>query len=1283
VKRQLEKKPTKPVKESAVGETSIFTSVTTGLTGFLSDRSLRSLYRETSSVRRCVDHIAESIANLPREYKVALRGKKDEIVKSLFERETVTGETFRDVLIAVSIDMLVLNKGVLVPLLTLGKQLTGFTARDAATFYPVYEKDGRLRGYVQQTQSGRIYKFLPSEVIFVRLVPRTYSSNGLPILESLTYELTSYLKNLVKSDPESRKPIGTFIFTNNIDEDVINRFQEDLTTLLSGDKVKIPLIWGAGEGKWVELAKQFDIQMISAFLDRLDWLVRSAFGFVPPGSNLLQASPGADLMFSTLVPQVAKAIEDKMNRFLEPYGISFRFKIPPVHSIERIIEGTKSGLIAPNEARQFMNLPPFEGGNQVSVLQPKGLTPVGSTEQLNLPSSTPESTAEPIHKSTSESVLESVTRTEPSLQRAVSLEDLHLLHNAEFALDEKRAKFIINRVKLVKQFQEELKKEVDKFREKFEEKSILRQEASVLPPSTSFLLRLSALMDDYRTDAFELGFDRVNDFWRPSEYDREQVRKIIDEYSDVVTKDAINRWKSRIDKANSDAKRGNWDVVYEDLNRLVLSVLAAGGLAVFFANLPLVVISRLFEKSQGIVLRWVGIEDDVTCKVCAAMIGRVFRPSVLELLQTWPGYGTLCGHNCRCSLEPISDVSLASYNKWIGNKISVKDLQKWGTEAEAIFSNLLKGIDARVAKVLEKTPPLREPAYLALFKEVNLTDAKSPRYDAIKNVLELPRTFSDSQIREAFVDSVAINLLYRFDLMDPRQPFSAQLQSLLLNTRKNLWDKQLKKILPSELKDDWLAGNKEAFKGISFQLFDIPQSAYFDPREFFMQMFRASIFSPQRLDIEGMTAFRELLGSTFWTPNTYENWLNRVYKVRPIPWRSTRSTDQIISAIPVVDPEFKSQLTTILQKYSTLRVPSFWSGLQTIRLSNAARYDATYLLDVDYKDFVKSFNGVITTTPNDFQFLHELGHHVFERHFIPFSYMRDAFALMYRDRILVPLYEQILPYLDEKQAQKFMGYINGVLKASEERSLGSYLVASRDTFEKEIFEPLEGVLPRAMQNWALPIRPYALRKIDETFAEIFATFFERPTVLYFSDPELYVFMESLLQNLAVRPESLISKHPLWSRVYEAALRAGFTRKQLDKLLPKLLWAHYKEGVDPEEIVELFAKASLEDEKELRKVISKKIDELGKAPEKKKLASKESKPKIKKPVTVPKKIVTLREVSQLLKERLKLKKSELETLVSIIAEDVIKNKKSLIDLYSKLESMTKEELQKWIKDLLKK
>ena len=125
------------------GVTSFDTSIQWSYTTSLQASVLRQIYRDTNTIRRCVDQIATTIAGLPFEVKVSHPFKKG-VISALFEGVGPTGETFKEVLQACVVDMLVVNKGVILPVFTLGSQLKSFTARDAGTFAPVFRRDGAV-----------------------------------------------------------------------------------------------------------------------------------------------------------------------------------------------------------------------------------------------------------------------------------------------------------------------------------------------------------------------------------------------------------------------------------------------------------------------------------------------------------------------------------------------------------------------------------------------------------------------------------------------------------------------------------------------------------------------------------------------------------------------------------------------------------------------------------------------------------------------------------------------------------------------------------------------------------------------------------------------------------------------------------------------------------------------------------------------------------------------------------------------------------------------------------
>ena len=1275
VERQLSKQETPKIREKAKGELSIPSILPYLLaTGRIEASQLRRIYQETSVIHECVDEIARSILLLPRTFKTSLKGKQSEIEDLLFKRKYVTGETFSEVVKASIVDLLILNRGVILPLLTVGGKLSGFTARDASTFHPVYEKSGSLRGYIQKVGISKVYKFTPGELIYMKFSPLTFSHNsGYSIIESLTYEIASWLKNLIRSDPYKQKPSGVFVLENELGDDIINRFQEDLTSLIRGDKVRIPVIWGS-KGNWVDLVKQFDVQMISSILEKLDWIVRNAFGFTSPSASLASPQSSPDLVSSSLVPEIARILEENFNIFLKNYGAEISFIVPPVKTLNQLVLGIKSGLIKPNEARQFMGLEAVKGGNELTILQPKGLTPVGKATQPPPQSPPPETKAQDL-------------KGDLDLIRNLSFNDLKDLKNLSLLQEPAVAEFVFKRLQLVRKLRKDLRDRSKRFQDVYSDHLMLRSSSSFTPDIT-FIADVNRLLDGYIEPALDLGFERVKEYWERSEYPEDQIRKEALEMIQRAREEAQHNWNERFSRIDQSAQKGIWDTVETELANLARSVVAAAGFITFITSLPLTLVGRLFERSQGLVFRWVGIHDAATCTDCAALQGRIFSPSALELIQMWPGHGVRCVENCRCHLEPHGESVLSKFNDWIGKKISVRNLHSSTIMLGDLVQNQLKKLDSKIVKALMAESRLREPSYFAMFDEIKFGAVETPKFNLKTRSLIIPRDATAKEIREYFVDALSSNILTQYNLLNPKTSFAAELQALMVSSRKSIYNDYLSRILPKELKEAWLDGDLTAFKNYSLNVFDLPTEAYFDVEKFFSAMLKTSILSPQRSDIVGMKAFQELVGNSFWSPQNYETWLNRVYRTRPVPWRATLSTDRVLNRISFIDDGIKDSVEGVLRTFPALRVPAFWEGLEGIKLGKTSAYNASYFLEGSYDDFVKSFTGEIKATGDPYQLLHEIGHHVFERQLVPRSMMQEAYSYIYRDKILIPFYEQALPQITESQAIKFMGYMNNMLEASASNQLSPFLLGSRELFMKEIFTPIYPSLQNTLRQWSLPIRLYALQSPDETFAELFASYFFRPTVMYNADAELYVFMEKLLQNIAVSPEKVLTKNPLWQQIYQSVRALGVTKAEADKLLPELLKSHLRTDLSPEEMIAFFKEAAAEGSEDLKKQITNLISQYSKGPEKVEMRSTESivKTSAKAKAVTPKvSTVTLKDISKFLEGPLKLTDEEVKKALSKIIDQTMSGKLTLKKVLEKLTAVQEgnKEAKKWLLNLLKK
>jgi len=1144
------------------GVTSFDTSIQWSYTTSLQASVLRQIYRDTNTIRRCVDQIATTIAGLPFEVKVSHPFKK-EVISAIFEGVGPTGETFKEVLQACVVDMLVINKGVILPVFTLGSQLKSFTARDAGTFAPVFRKDGVLLGYIQEV-NGKKFEFKPDEVIVIAGVKRTYTIGSLSIIESLTYEITNLVYSLQRMHKKGRPPIGVFVVQEDVGKEVIEKLQADLTNLVQEQSTKVPILWGAGRGEWIDIVKQLDVQLITSFLDRMDWLVRSAFGFSNPGDSLGRQT-ARPLLYSTYTPHIVTAIQDQLNHFLRPYGINIRFKIPPAHTISELLLAARSGLISPNEARAFLHLPPAQGGDTLTILQPQGLTPVGGTKPPGGEAKPP--TQEPIVVTPARAESEDPFQ---EIKRAAELEYLESVRNLNLISDPKTADFVSKRMTLSMKLTKKLRKVHEELTEKLCEKFMLVR-ADVTPTLDPldkwFYTQIQNALKDVTPDALQAGYYWVDRYW-PS-YDKDYVDaetvRSLKKINDYMTR----QWTSKYQEVKKDAEKRDWDKVRDDLHKLLLSFLAAGAFVGYLTHLPLQAVTRFFTlKGKTIYYKWVGTGDENMCQDCREMHGKVFSQTELEFIGRWPGCGepykargVRCNGKCRCVLIPVDIEETRFEVDWLQKVIPVRGLHLPKSELLAIGA--LDHVDKKIRDILLKEPRLREPAYFALFDKITTTAAETPYYNPLENTLYIPAKATHSTVRSAFVDAVVENLMFRNNFLDPYSPITAQLAAIMQKAREDVWETRLWKVFRKvgielgkepyiKLEEAWKFGNLAPFEKFTLPL-DFPKEAYVDPMLFFKHMFRAVIFTPHR-EIPGKVAFEDFLASTLWTPSSYKKWVGKSLERLGRPWPAVTSVDAIMKRIPYVDEKIEPYIRSLLETYPFLRVPAIWEGLNYIGFSKTtSTFNASYILGRGYEKFMESFNSSIVATPNLYQILHELGHHIFERHVMYNTLLGSTYGQVYLYGILYPFVERATLYAkSEKEVAKLIGFLEYLVEKEQKGQLQAALLASSSYIRETLIKPLQDRLPEITKNLSIPLRVYAISDPAESFAELFATFVTKPTILRYSSPELYDYFLSLMKAVAVKPLAKLKTEGMWKEFVEAMKKLKLNPDQIREAIEATL-----------------------------------------------------------------------------------------------------------------------------------
>ena len=586
------------------GELSIFTDR-------LSADTLRLYYRESSVIRDCVDKIALTIADVPFVIETKV-GDPNKIKERLFGKAP-TGETFRDVLVAAITDLLVLDKCVILPVFTTGGALAGFVSRDAATFYPIRDESGVLKGYLQRMTYPKSYleKFDPSEVIFVKGFPKTYTASGTPIIEGLTYEIAAMVQSMLRLSSKAQGgsdsiPPGVLVFENLLGEEVLDRLQADLTSLAKGESgAKVPIAWGAGKALWVQIARELISQELVSLFDKFDWLVRKAFGYLPAGTALSAPAGGQVYPYSALVPHIAKALESHFNSFLWRFGVQIRFRVLPPITLNELLASLRAGLISPNDARRFIGFPPVKGGDQLTILNPQGLTPIGAP---GLPG--------PLEIPLPQSVPEKAEETQESVTRKMTEEEAQKVRNLSLLEDERVARFVKKRIELVQKYEKKTKELFRRFRNEFAERVALRRAVpSYVALYDQILSNLDAIFDEAKDEALTLGYDYASHWWSPGSYPRDDVQKEIDEAIKYFKENIMSKWEGRFSELHRHAEKAEWERVEDDLKRLSMSLMFGMGLAIAISLFPLIHIARYFDLLAGrdTRVKWIGILDGHTC----------------------------------------------------------------------------------------------------------------------------------------------------------------------------------------------------------------------------------------------------------------------------------------------------------------------------------------------------------------------------------------------------------------------------------------------------------------------------------------------------------------------------------------------------------------------------------------------------------------------------------------------------------------------------------------------
>jgi HK97 family phage portal protein len=290
----------------------------------LSPSTLRRMYQYNCVVRMAVDTIINEVTSakwdiMPKEKDQELdeensqaQKKKIKEVKSFFEKPNKNRENFRTILEKLMRDMLLLDAGVLEKTRTSSGKLAEIYAIDGGTIRIDADRHGTIGGYWQilEQEGLKPQLFLPKDVIYLMMNPRTDSIYGISPLETLHNIVTAFLYGEVynlKYFENSSTPRGMLDLGPSINEDQLDRFRSYWQAETVQQPHRTFVVGGASSGaKWTPIAVTPKDMEFNNYMKWLLQVILAVFGVTPSEVGWTEEVRGAPATGQVLQSQAFK-----------------------------------------------------------------------------------------------------------------------------------------------------------------------------------------------------------------------------------------------------------------------------------------------------------------------------------------------------------------------------------------------------------------------------------------------------------------------------------------------------------------------------------------------------------------------------------------------------------------------------------------------------------------------------------------------------------------------------------------------------------------------------------------------------------------------------------------------------------------------------------------------------------------------------------------------------------------------------------------------------------------
>ena len=341
-------------------------------------------------VSMCINTIVNEVTSIDfrvvpkKETSTAERHAEE--VNEFLAAPNANDESFKQILRAVSRDVLEVDAGVIEKVFNKKGDMVELYARDGASFLVDVDQNGMVTGYYQYSyaQPGLYRKFDVKEIVYIVEHPRSYSPYGYShvqaladiiktLIYSISWNLTFFKENAIPSG---------ILSILDISETEREYFEEYWNTKLKGKPHKLPIL--NKEVKWQPFT--FTPEDLR-FLESQEWylkLVMATFGVTPNEMgftetvNKATSESQSKIFRRKAIRPLIDLLEYHINLEIIPeFGYSdIQFKFIPATDLDEEIAkrrvwetDIKYGIRTPNEIRAELGLDPVPWGD--APLQPQ------------------------------------------------------------------------------------------------------------------------------------------------------------------------------------------------------------------------------------------------------------------------------------------------------------------------------------------------------------------------------------------------------------------------------------------------------------------------------------------------------------------------------------------------------------------------------------------------------------------------------------------------------------------------------------------------------------------------------------------------------------------------------------------------------------------------------------------------------------------------------------------------------------------------------------------------